>query len=397
MSGAALGEPELARLRAVLLGLLAGEERADLADVDEAGWLAIDRMAALHRLQPLLHHNNRDNPAIPPAIRAAWQDAHRRSAVEALVAAGEQAHAVRLLEQAGLAPLALKGAWLAWHAYPRAGLRPMRDIDLLLTPETVVQGFDLLLANGYKVIDPQQLPTEEIVRLDKHMPPLLSPRGVVIELHQRLWEIDGRMDHTAPAADLAAIRARAVRKDGASFLDPGDLLAHLIIHAVYDHRLDCGPLVLSDIAWLLRTSPVDWDRFWAEARRGQWLRGAGLVLALVHSHAPDLVIPLPGDLPALPPDYAALSAALLLQDLDTRQSAGFVATMSAGGTMAVLRRMFARRGGKGDAHVRRDLSAEGGFAAWAGSRLIRTVRELARPDVRRQSRGLARLSRWLDA
>nr|WP_281384405.1 nucleotidyltransferase family protein [Novosphingobium flavum] len=369
-----------------------------MAGLDQEAWHGLDRMAALHRLQPLLHHHHRADPAIPDSLRAGWAEAYRASALASLVLAADLTATTALLEQAGMAPLALKGAWLAWHAYPHPALRPMRDLDLLLTPDTVIPAFELLQAHGYRQEGAQHLTLEETVRLDKHMPPLVSPRGTVIELHQRLWEVDGRMDHAAPAAREAAIRARAIRSGPLAYLAPQDTLAHLVIHAVYDHRLDCGPLVLSDIAFLLAAAPVDWDAFWAEARAGGWQRGAGLVLALVKVHAPDAQVTLPADLPPCPADLADLSTGLLLQELDTRQSAGVAATLTAAGPGAFLRRILARRKGADDVRdVTRDLSSEGGFAAWAGMRLVRTVRDLARREVRDQSRDLARLSRWLDA
>ena len=42
------------------------------------------------------------------------------------------------------------------------------------------------------------------------------------------------------------------------------------------------------------------------------------------------------------------------------------------------------------------MDHEGGLIGWAGSRAWRNLTELARADVRRQSRQLAALSTWLD-
>jgi hypothetical protein len=388
---------DMARLRELLLGLIRPGPAPELPPLDEGEWQALDRMAALHRLQPLLHHLRRDEPNIPAPIRQSWQEAYRNGAVSSLILQGELRQTMALLREAGTEPIALKGAWLAWQAYPHPALRPMRDLDILLTADTAIAGFNHLLAKGYVQAEPSQLPLEEVVRLDKHMPPLWSPRGVMIELHQRLWEVDGRMDHAAPAGKEAEMRGRAITVEGMSYLAPRDLLAHLIIHAVYDHRLDCGPLVLSDIAFLLRTSTVDWDGFWADAVAGNWLRGARLVLELVRGHDPALAIPPPPGEESLPEGLGPLAASLLLQNLETRQSAGVWATWSAAGPQALVRRLLARRGKAGEeGTVARNLEAEGGFAAWAGSRLWRTLRDLSQGEVRRQSRGLSQLSRWLD-
>lgn len=394
MAGTALGHVGTSDRRKVLLGLLAENQPPALPALSSADWEDIDRLAALHRLQPLLHHRHADHRDIPEPIRAGWAEAHRIGAFAALLASGELAATIALLEDAGHAPIALKGAWLAWHAYPHPALRPMRDIDLWLPAEAIIEAYELLLANGYCPEGEAELPLTQSLLLDKHLPPLCSPRGVTIELHQRLWEITGRTDHSAPAANTQRLRDRAMRIGAITYLAPQDTLAHLIIHAVYDHRLDCGPLVLSDIAFLLRKTAIDWDRFWRDARSGGWERGAALVLAMVRDHAPDVV---PTDLPVecLPPVGAV--ADLLLQDLATRRSAGVWATLRAGGVTPFLMRILARRTDGANAPVARDLRGEGGFASWAGTRLLRTLRELARSDVRRQSRRLANLSRWLDA
>jgi len=396
MASGLIDRHALPALRAALLELLAGRLPSEAAAIAPDGWDELDRIAELHRLQPLLYHLHRDRRNVPAALEARWREAFRQSALQSLAMAGDLADASALLDRAGLAPIALKGAWLAWRAYPHPALRPMRDIDLLLTPETVLAGYRLLQDHGYSAPQSTELSPEDALQLDKHMPPLVSPRGTVIELHLRLWEIDGRMDHAAPGRNEAAIRQRAVREGNVAYLGPIDLLAHLIIHAVYDHRLDCGPLVLTDISFLLRAAEIDWPSFWRGAREQGWSRGAHLVLAMVHTHAPDLAIPFPADLPPLPDDYASLAAELLLQELGTRQSAGFAATLSVGGVGAIAARVFARRSRKGEPQVTRNLSAEGGFAQWARGRLLRTLGQLAQPAVRQQSRDLARLSRWLD-
>ena len=400
---------DLRVLRRLMLALIAagdGPPDATLAGLSAADWQALDQMAWQHRLQPLLHARRglgSDRPArAPKSILDRWSAAYRTAGIRALKARAELAETTARLESAGFAPIALKGAWLAWHAYPNPALRPLRDLDLLLTPETVIPAFEHLVAQGYAPPENMEFALEDAVRLDKHMPPLTSPRGITIELHQRLWEIDGRMDHAAPRADEPAIRARAIRIGQISYPHPADMLAHLVIHAVYDHRLDCGPLLLPDIAYLLAPkpseSPIEWDPFWAQAEAQGWREGAALVLELVRAHDPAAPVEIPAGA-APPPQVIDAAADLLLQNLFTRVSAGVVATMAARGPAAFWRRVTARRADPHEtaAPVTRDLSGDGGFAHWAMTRLRRTIGQLAQPDVRQQSRDLAALSKWLDA
>ena len=79
---------------------------------------------------------------------------------------------------------------------------------------------------------------------------------------------------------------------------PTEMLLHLIVHAVYEHGFCNGPLVLTDIAYLLGKVEVDWDRFWATAERGGWSEGCNLLLGLAEyyhrqSHDPSTLVTSP--------------------------------------------------------------------------------------------------------
>lgn len=389
---------DLPDLRRVLLDLIGTAPVTDLAALTEGDWAELDRIAFQHRLQPLLHSLHRSNPAVPAPIAAMWQMAHRHHALRALVQQAELAETCALLDQAGIPSVALKGAWLAARAYPEPALRPMRDIDLLVPGAQVRAAFDLLLAAGYVQAEPAEMSLDEIVRIDKHMPPLSAPRGTRLELHHRLWERDGRLDHASPSASEETVLAQAQRgADGIGYPAPQDLLGHVIVHAVYSHRLDCGPLVLSDVDYLLRAAEIDWPVFWTNAEAQGWRDGARLMLELVMLYRPTPRIdfstdrggPAPAELIAAAPD-------LLLQELDTRATAGLAAETIRKGPARLARRMTGQRQVAGEEAVSRASAGAGEKLAWAGSRALRTLRDLARPDVRRQSRQLAALSQWLD-
>lgn len=385
-------------LRRLLLDLAGTASPPDLTPLDETGWAELDRIAAQHRLQPLLHARQRGNPAIPGSIAASWQTAHRIAAMQAMVQRAELAETCALLERAGFAPIALKGAWLSAHAYPEPAQRPMRDIDLLVTPETVIPAYKALLAAGHADAGKAEMALTDVVRLDKHMPPLRAPRGTWIELHHRLWERDGRLDHASPQGDEAAVRARAGSgPDGIRYPAPQDLLAHLIVHAVYSHRLDCGPLVLSDIAMLTAAAPIDWPRLWADATAQGWRDGARLLLELTLHYHPAAPIDFTAD-QGEPAPAALVEAApdLLLQELETRASAGLAAATLKAGPAKLAERISGRRKVADEAPAARLTERDGGMLGWAGSRALRSLRDLSRADVRRQSRQLAALSKWLD-
>ena len=386
-------------LRRILLALFCarnGTADLPLADLSDEDWHRLDSMAGQHRLQPLLHAHHGSNSAIPAAIRDGWRMAHRAASLEAMLQLVELSETTALLESAGFAPIALKGAWLAWHAYPEAALRPMRDLDLLVTPETVVPAFEALLAAGYRQESESEFTLAEIVRLEKHMPPLLAPRGTRIELHHRLWEADGVLDHATPDGCEDAVRLRAIGLGGVTFPAPQDMLVHLMVHAVYSHRLDCGPLVLADLHFLLAQCPIDWTEFWLRAQREGWRDGALLMLTLAQRfQGTSGRIDWPGDNQPPPARLIAAAPDLLLQDLATRKSASVMATARSAGPAALLRRLTGQRITETGNKATRDMTREGGFLGWAWSRTRRTFGEFGSSEVRRQSRELARLSDWL--
>ena len=389
---------DLPALRRVLLALVGNQQAPNLSDLDETDWVVINGLAGQHRLKPLLHAQHREYVAVPVDVRRDWQGAHRVAALQAMVARSELIECVGLLEAAGFAPIALKGAWLAHYAYPAPSLRPMRDLDLLVPVTQILDGYAALLAAGYSEFEPPETPLTDIVRLDKHMPMLVAPRGSIVELHHRLWEPDGRLDHATPMQDEAALRARAVvDEDGIRYLAPQDMLAHLIIHAVYSHRLDCGPLLLADIDFLLKSAAINWPQFWARAASEGWRSGARLVLEMVATYRAVASIDFSCDTGAPTPTEVLGSVPdLLLQELATRRSAGLAAAALKAGPMKLLQRVRGRRGAHGEAEVTRTMDHEGGMLGWAGSRAWRSVAQLSRIDVRRQARQLAALSQWLD-
>ena len=389
---------DLPALRRILLGLVGTRQVPQLSTLNERDWAILNGLAGQHRLKPLLHAQHGANPEVPFGVRSHWQEMHRVTALQAMLARQELIECAALLEAAGLAAIALKGAWLSQHAYPAAGLRPMRDLDLLVPSAQILDGYAALLAAGYAELEPPEMPLAEVIRLDKHMPVLVAPRGSLIELHHRLWEPDGRLDHATPVQEEAALRGRAVHDaDGIRYLAPQDTLAHLIIHAIYSHRLDCGPLLLADIDFLLQAKPINWADFWTRAAAEGCRSGARLVLELVATYRAEAVIDFRPD-QGTPTPSKVLAAApdLLLQELATRRSAGLAAAALKAGPRKLLQRLRGRRGAHGEAEVTRTMDHEGGMLGWAGSRAWRSLTELARADVRRQSRQLAALSQWLD-
>ncbi len=394
-----------ARVHSALIALVAAAPlgpvaraalRPDLAALTPQDWTALAALAQHHVLGSVLAVVCAGDPAVPPTIAQRWAAARREQAIAALTRQADLADALGRLAAAGFVPLTVKGAWLVRHAYPAPELRPMYDIDLLLDTATVASAFDLLKTAGYAQAKPFHQPLEDLLRTDKHMPPLVAPRGTVFELHHRLWEPDGRLDHASPVGTEAAMRARATTHGGGD-LAPEDALVHLIVHCVYSHRLGSGPRVLADIGYLLARHPIDWERFWQRGANEGWRAGARLVLHLVAQHNPEAGIMLTAQ--AGPPPGPAMIAhapAMLLQDAETYASASAFASLLVAGPRAWLDRARGNRRA-GDEAVSGQRAQRGrSLLGWAVARATQVFSEVTRPEVWRQGRELVELSRWLD-
>lgn len=229
-------------------------------------WGALDVRAAEHRVQPLLHRLHGKDAAIPVQVRENWAQAHRTSALEALLQRRELLGMAEFFTQHDLPFLALKGSWLAWHAWPEPALRPLRDLDIFLPGSGALDAYALLLAHGWQHDGgdgPGPLGPEAWLTRFKALPPLISPGGVVVDLHARLWDQDGR----TPRHPGNLFASATSDPDHAALRYPGPVeqLMHLAVHAGF-HRFDGGPLMLVDFAHLLRACDFDWEAIWERAR-----------------------------------------------------------------------------------------------------------------------------------
>lgn len=269
----------------------------DLASVMRMGaedWDEFSRLARMHRLGPMLHDRlGRGDLAdtVPQEVEDRLKAVHRKHTLRNLKIYRELVTVTRILDAAQIPSIALKGAFLAQFAYAEPGLRPMRDLDLLLRPEQAVQAFELLRAHGYRSLfdgSPEAYFTDRI-----HLPPLTGPGGISVELHHRLTPPD-RQAAGFEKGLWARSLSRTVGGVPIRFLSAEDLLLHLCIHATLDHQLDLGPLALEDVTSLTEKHDIDWPGFLGLVSGGNWQHCALSVLYLARRHLgariPDEVI-----------------------------------------------------------------------------------------------------------
>ena len=380
--------PDLRRLLLSLVG--ARPDLAALARANEADWQAMGRMIAQHRLAPLLHAQLRagilGDRLVPPAVAHDWAHLHRHAAFEALAWRAQLRGLVALLARRDIACVALKGAFLAPHAAPDAAQRPLRDLDLLLSPDRILEARDLLLAEGYRERIDAQTVTREMVDRAKHLPGLLPPEGLEVELHMRAWDNAEATARAMPPPRDARILARARRVDGdpVAYPSPLDMLMHVTVHATYGGRLNPGPLALADCDWLLAREAYDWPAVWKQAGEEGWDRGLALLLTLTDRWRRPGVLAESGCPPDVPADLLDSAPDLLLQDPDRRAPTMLLAVSleqrGVGGKLSHFARRIARLA------ARPFRLAE----KLAGSR---TLREAG--AIRETARDIARMGTWM--
>ncbi len=250
-------------------------------------WDYVSKTARLHRLGPMLHDrlgNEVYGDVIPQKVKVQFKMSQRKNAMRNLKIYRELLTVTKILEAENIPSIALKGAYLARFSYPNSGLRPMRDLDLLLKPEQVVEAFKLLKKHGY---EPKSggLP-EAYLAQGKHLSPLISPEGVCIELHHRLVALNDKFDYLT-SFDGGIWERSVVKMLGGihvNFLCHEDMLLHLCIHATLDHQLDLGPLALVDVALLIEAKQIDWQDFVKIVISGNWQRYTLPLLYLAKKH-----------------------------------------------------------------------------------------------------------------
>jgi hypothetical protein len=274
-----------------------------LQSLGDDDWDGLVITAIALGLAPLLHwHLSQAEVTAPPlalAKLAVTRQAHtKRNEGIAL----QLAEILAACHQHQVDVLVLKGALLAPTLYDEAGLRPMNDIDLLFRPSDLTKAGSVLESLGYsgkhKTADAgpgvtKHLSTYRRTGNQGATPnPYLSPGADrMVEPHGSLEEswFGLKVDMTPGVWDRAA--PITLHDQPAYRLSTGDLLLHLIIHAVFHVIMGASVFIqLYDIAQLLakRSDELDWPQFSTLAGRAgaQPFAYAGLYWAKMVYKAP---------------------------------------------------------------------------------------------------------------
>ena len=330
---------------------IAGAEA--VAALSQEDWDRILGWSSEHRFGPYLYYalgqaNLRAH--VPADVLQQLEKAYRASTYRALSLQRELMGVHKLLHEAGIDHLFLKGSYLVPFAYPELGLRPMRDIDVLVARDRALEAFGLLTGAGYTTDGESSAHPEAFLAQRKHLPRLITPQGrVAVEVHTRLsanerltqGKTSIEFDDLIGTSVQRNLNGRLIRFTGAA-----DLLVHLCVHAAYEHQFDNGPLTLCDIKWLVTTSDIDWAHVWRAAREQDVTRGVVLVLKRAQLEWPELSVDYFGhDRAVKDSDHSVLATVprLMMRSFTDRQDVALMARIAShnGSRLSVIwRRIF---------------------------------------------------------
>ena len=219
-------------------------------------WTIALNTAKEHRVVPLLYRtlSSMDAGLVPLDVLTALQGAFRANSWSNLKLTAELMRVIGVLAADEIAVLPYKGPTLATYLYGDVALRQFGDLDIILHEKDVPRARDLLGALGYRTSlditgkDVRLYHDRLDITLEVHWS-ITSDRHPIRIAPQRLWK---NVQHTSFAGKTILSHT------------PEDLLWILCVHGS-QHRWERLSW-LCDVAEIVRTKPIDWDRVMHNAK-----------------------------------------------------------------------------------------------------------------------------------
>jgi hypothetical protein len=217
-----------------------------------------------YRMLPLLYWNLHAQGIDHPLMNR-LKGVHRRAWYENQILFHEMAPILEGFHKAGIRTMLLKGAALALRHYENQGLRPMRDIDILVPEEQAAPAIQLLKESKWVPITPVPAAFSESFQCYRHSIAFENASGRQMDLH---WHVlywcrrrgaDREFWEDSVPMKFQDLPVRS--------LNPTDQFLHVCVHGIEWN--DIPPMRwVADAMTILRTSrDIDWDRFVQQTRK----------------------------------------------------------------------------------------------------------------------------------
>lgn len=153
-------------------------------------WKYLADLANAHGVAALVYHNLEKlgiiqyvSQDVEDFLRNALMMSMSRNAYHL----NEMNEVLKILNNAGIKTILLKGLALEITVYGNTGLRQMTDVDVLIRREDCLKARDLLIAKGFSSL-PVKSPLHKIIltHTGKHLPSLIK-NGFSVEIHHELF------------------------------------------------------------------------------------------------------------------------------------------------------------------------------------------------------------------
>jgi hypothetical protein len=230
-----------------------------------------------------------EGPALPPAFAEACARKFKKQQLKWLISQAGIARTSAALSAAGVRHEFLKGATLCLSAYPRAEIRPLRDLDILVEPAAAIAARHALLELGFESFFGD---VEKAIQSGYQQPALyLADAKLVVELHHDLAVVQGYESAPLAAYLLDTAKLHVLANVPIPVCSPTGAFLHLVMHAGIKSQFDCGPLLLSDLTVLIDADPAALENLDQVARQFGLSASLALFTQLLERHAGRGLIP----------------------------------------------------------------------------------------------------------
>jgi Uncharacterised nucleotidyltransferase len=246
-------------------------------------WPKLFERARRYGIFPLLYSGLRTLgfPGVPEPVRMEWTKTFNLNAIRNEFFSRELARILRLLGEAGIPVIPLKGTVLGESLYGDPALRVCADIDFLVPPRHAAEGFHALVSSGYRPEFNHPRLLDFAVRYGKHcvLTREEGPYAYTLELHfglfwggqlerellEAIWsEADHKICYGVPAFALSAEW---------EFL-------YLAVHAAQHAWLSL--MWYADLDRICRRGAIDWKKADEKAQWLGWSTAVRSSLAVCH-------------------------------------------------------------------------------------------------------------------
>ena len=238
------------------------EQLVQFLGLHQLNWDRLYTLSTRHRITPFLYRMLWEVPAVPKPFLARLQQDCRIAATDNLLKLHEYHSIESILTASAIEYMALKGIYLAEHAYPDSSLRISGDIDLLVRKEDVSKAIQVLEAHAYRLSPKHALhwkQGEQVILHDLFEVSLFKPfyngSRFDIDLHWKIMNFN--KDYTL--FDLDYVRSEP------AYRTEREILLLVVHHGV--NNIWQQIYYINDLYFLLRKKEVDWVWLMQECRQ----------------------------------------------------------------------------------------------------------------------------------